>query len=154
MNNGHLLTTASIIHQRPVRISLLSDTSFQRPLFSGPKGGRCKQVWLYIGTCYIFIFFVSGEHLDMLDEIEEKLKKKRAKERKEKMSKKWNLNFDFVFVVLFLRTKSLQGTRKVEYFWLGLELVVCFRKLFVPVSYDASEMLNQKSEKQKKVSQS
>jgi hypothetical protein len=23
-------------------------TSIQRPLFCGPKGGRCRQVWLYL----------------------------------------------------------------------------------------------------------
>jgi hypothetical protein len=44
VNNGHLLTTASLSHQRPVKISVLLDTSVKRLLFSGPKGGRCTQV--------------------------------------------------------------------------------------------------------------
>ncbi len=53
VNNGLLLTTAFLIHQQPVWFLLLSGTSFKRPLFSGPKGGRCTQVWLY----FFFFFF-------------------------------------------------------------------------------------------------
>jgi hypothetical protein len=48
VKNGHLLTTASFIHQQLVKISVLSGISFKRPFFSGPKGGRCTQVWQYL----------------------------------------------------------------------------------------------------------
>ncbi len=53
MNNGHLLTTARLSPARLILRTILIEktpktaTSVQQPFFWGPKGGRCRQVWLY-----------------------------------------------------------------------------------------------------------
>ncbi len=60
LNNSHLSTTASLSHNFPkiycnkLWITALYALTFeQRPLFGGPKGGRCRQVWLYLENCTI-----------------------------------------------------------------------------------------------------
>jgi hypothetical protein len=50
LNNGQLPTTASLSPAKPnsKQFWLENLLRAQRPLFWGPKGGRCRQVWLYM----------------------------------------------------------------------------------------------------------
>ena len=52
--NDHIWVTTTILRSR-FKLLLISDlwtttTCQQRPLFLGPKGGRCKQNWLWLQT--------------------------------------------------------------------------------------------------------
>ena len=80
---------------------------------------------------------------------EEKSKRKKRENVQKVKSELW-----FCFCCFVSQNKKSTRDQKSLTVWLGFEINVCLWKLFMPVSYDASEMLNQKSEKQKKVSQS